>query len=234
MTGKSFLLALALTGAVSAQPVRWEGWSPEVFERAKREKRFVLLEMEAVWCHWCHVMEETTYQVTGEKKWLDLCNQAAVFIASRFQQSQRAGLATAVVSTPLDRLTYVRDENVEAARFFNLLWHYTQQAEHKRLRDQALAYLANPEVALEFNTGGVLLADLESRTEPIHFTLGGKAAEGLKSGLLDYPGYYRMITREAQPAGVLVCDDRGMCAGPFREAPELAKFLAKLLQPAAH
>jgi len=174
------------------------------------------------------------YQVTGEKKWLDLSNQAAAFIAKNFQQAQRAGLATAVVSTPLDRLTYVRDENVQAARFFNLLWRYTQQDEHKRLRDQVLAYLAIPEVALEFNTGGVLLADLESRSEPIHFTLGGKDAEGLKSGLLDYPDFYRMITREAQPVGVLVCDDRGLCAGPFREAPALARYLAKLLQPAAH
>ena len=106
--------------------------------------------------------------------------------------------------------------------------------DHKRLRDQALAYLAVPDVALEFNTGGVLLADLESRSEPIHFTVGGPQAQNLIPGLLEYPGFYRMITREVQPAGVLVCDDRGVCAGPFLEAPALAKYLAKLLQPAAH
>ena len=42
-------------------PVRWEPFSEQLFERAKRERRFVLLDLEAVWCHWCHVMEETTY-----------------------------------------------------------------------------------------------------------------------------------------------------------------------------
>ena len=41
--------------------MRWEAFSEQLFERAKRERRFVLLDLEAVWCHWCHVMEETTY-----------------------------------------------------------------------------------------------------------------------------------------------------------------------------
>jgi uncharacterized protein YyaL (SSP411 family) len=45
----------------AAARVRWESWSDDVFERARREKRFVVLDLEAVWCHWCHVMEETTY-----------------------------------------------------------------------------------------------------------------------------------------------------------------------------
>jgi uncharacterized protein len=30
----------------------WEGWSPEVFARARAEQRFVILDLEAVWCHW--------------------------------------------------------------------------------------------------------------------------------------------------------------------------------------
>jgi len=29
--------------------------------RATTEKRFVILDLETVWCHWCHVMEKTTY-----------------------------------------------------------------------------------------------------------------------------------------------------------------------------
>jgi uncharacterized protein len=32
------------------------------FSQAKREQRFVLLDLEAVWCHWCHVMDVTTYR----------------------------------------------------------------------------------------------------------------------------------------------------------------------------
>jgi uncharacterized protein YyaL (SSP411 family) len=40
----------------------WNAWSTNVFARAKSENRFVLLDLEAVWCHWCHVMDATTYQ----------------------------------------------------------------------------------------------------------------------------------------------------------------------------
>ena len=40
----------------------WLPWSDTVFAQAQRENRFVLLDLEAVWCHWCHVMDQTTYR----------------------------------------------------------------------------------------------------------------------------------------------------------------------------
>jgi uncharacterized protein len=43
-------------------PLEWSQWSAGVFARAKQEDRFVLLDLEAVWCHWCHVMDATTYR----------------------------------------------------------------------------------------------------------------------------------------------------------------------------
>ncbi len=46
----------------SKEALTWVGWSDVVFEQARRENRFVLLDLEAVWCHWCHVMAETTYR----------------------------------------------------------------------------------------------------------------------------------------------------------------------------
>ncbi|MDZ4833095.1 MAG: DUF255 domain-containing protein [Candidatus Melainabacteria bacterium] len=39
----------------------WEKWDDKLFDRAKQEQKFVLLDLEAVWCHWCHVMDEKTY-----------------------------------------------------------------------------------------------------------------------------------------------------------------------------
>ena len=42
--------------------LKWLPWSDAVFSQAKHEKRFVLLDLEAVWCHWCHVMDVTTYR----------------------------------------------------------------------------------------------------------------------------------------------------------------------------
>src|ERR1051326_4978688 len=44
------------------QPVRWHQWSPEAFEEAKRENKPILLDIGAVWCHWCHVMDRESYE----------------------------------------------------------------------------------------------------------------------------------------------------------------------------
>jgi uncharacterized protein YyaL (SSP411 family) len=40
----------------------WHAWSDDLFVQARVQKRFVLLDLEAIWCHWCHVMDQTTYQ----------------------------------------------------------------------------------------------------------------------------------------------------------------------------
>src|ERR1043166_5023051 len=53
--------AFAMSPSFAAAPVQWNSWSDELFSRATAEKRFVILDLEAVWCHWCHVMEKTTY-----------------------------------------------------------------------------------------------------------------------------------------------------------------------------
>lgn len=49
------------TAASPSASVRWVEWSPEAFERAKSEDKLVLLDLTAVWCHACHVMDDTTY-----------------------------------------------------------------------------------------------------------------------------------------------------------------------------
>ncbi len=45
----------------NAHLIQWRAWSPEAFEEARKENRLILLSLSAVWCHWCHVMDETTY-----------------------------------------------------------------------------------------------------------------------------------------------------------------------------
>jgi uncharacterized protein YyaL (SSP411 family) len=55
-------LGLSGAPAKAADGIAWQDWSDGVFARARLEKRLVLLDLGAVWCHWCHVMEETTYK----------------------------------------------------------------------------------------------------------------------------------------------------------------------------
>jgi uncharacterized protein YyaL (SSP411 family) len=60
----ALLLLVLLAGPARADTpaVAWQKWDPALFDRAAREQRYILLHMAAVWCHWCHVMEGTTYR----------------------------------------------------------------------------------------------------------------------------------------------------------------------------
>jgi hypothetical protein len=60
------VVSVTLSGwaPVQAQPatLNWQPWSDSVFTQARAEHKFVLLDLEAVWCHWCHVMDDITYR----------------------------------------------------------------------------------------------------------------------------------------------------------------------------
>jgi uncharacterized protein YyaL (SSP411 family) len=58
-----------------AAEINWRPWSAGAFEEAKLTARPILLSISAVWCHWCHVMDETTYSHAGI---IDLINREYV------------------------------------------------------------------------------------------------------------------------------------------------------------
>jgi uncharacterized protein YyaL (SSP411 family) len=41
--------------------VSWLPWTEESFRKAKELDRPILLDISAVWCHWCHIMDQTSY-----------------------------------------------------------------------------------------------------------------------------------------------------------------------------
>ena len=91
------LFVMIVAGVVFSGPVStaaekagiaWQPWSDAIFERAKAEKRFVLLDLGAGWCHWCHVMDEMTY---ADPKVIALIR--AKYIAVRVDQDARPDLA---------------------------------------------------------------------------------------------------------------------------------------------
>ena len=43
------------------QPIQWQEWGEEAFAAAARENKPMLLDIGAVWCHWCHVMDRESY-----------------------------------------------------------------------------------------------------------------------------------------------------------------------------
>ena len=44
------------------QPVDWHEWGEEAFAKARAAGKPVLLDIGAVWCHWCHVIDRESYE----------------------------------------------------------------------------------------------------------------------------------------------------------------------------
>ncbi len=66
------------------QPIHWHQWGPEAFAAAQRENKPILLDIGAVWCHWCHVMDRESYD---DPQVAELLNQN--FIAIKVDRDER-------------------------------------------------------------------------------------------------------------------------------------------------
>ena len=68
--------------------ISWRDWSEEAFEAAKAEGKPVLLTLGATWCHWCHVMDQTSY---SDQRVIELVNSR--FIPVRVDVDQRPDIS---------------------------------------------------------------------------------------------------------------------------------------------
>src|SRR5450432_3098107 len=71
------------------QPVRWHEWGEEAFAVAKRENKPMLLDIGAVWCHWCHVMDRESYEDAATAR---LINEH--FVAVKVDRDERPDVDT--------------------------------------------------------------------------------------------------------------------------------------------
>ena len=58
-------------------PVDWYAWGPEAFDRARRERKPVLISIGYSSCHWCHVMERESFE---DAETAELMNEKLVCI----------------------------------------------------------------------------------------------------------------------------------------------------------
>jgi len=66
------------------QPIQWHEWGAEAFATAQRENKPILLDIGAVWCHWCHVMDRESYD---NPEIAEIVNQH--FIAVKVDRDER-------------------------------------------------------------------------------------------------------------------------------------------------
>ncbi len=71
------------------QPVQWQEWGDEAFAKAKSEDKPILLDIGAVWCHWCHVMDRESYESAETAK---IINDQ--FIAVKVDRDERPDVDT--------------------------------------------------------------------------------------------------------------------------------------------
>ncbi|MHB8926138.1 MAG: thioredoxin domain-containing protein [Bacillota bacterium] len=67
-----------------AHEIRWREWGREALDEAGKADRPVLLSISGVWCHWCHVMDETSY---SDPEVIKLINES--FVPVRVDTDQR-------------------------------------------------------------------------------------------------------------------------------------------------
>ena len=185
------------------------------------------------------------YSATGDRQWLLRARRVAASF-HRFAASNGGGyLPTAprAVSKLAARANI--DENIEAARFANLLFRYSGDPRDASLSDVAIRYITNEDVALRYGMlPGALLATLEASEDPLHITLvGGKRdprSQLLYVAALRQGGGYRRIEWWDKAEGALfnpdvsypaldrpaafVCTDR-TCSLPITDTEDIGRYL---------
>ncbi len=165
------------------------------------------------------------YSVTGDRVWLTRAEQTARFVRSTFASKATGGYTTVAergqVLKPMPQI----DENLAAARFFNLLARYTGDADYRKDAERAMRYLVTRDVALLRRTEpGILITDMELASDPVHLTIVGRKddpfAQALFDSALRYPSGYRRIEWWDQREGPLPNTDV-----KYPELPKAAAFV---------
>src|SRR6266852_5279359 len=67
-----------------AHEIKWREWGDAAFAEASAQNKPILLAISAVWCHWCHVMDETSYSAAGN---IEIINEQ--FVPIRVDNDER-------------------------------------------------------------------------------------------------------------------------------------------------
>lgn len=178
------------------------------------------------------------YEATGNPSWLTRASEAASTIGSIFATSDGAGFSSKGQILPQF------DENVEVARFANLLYQYTNQPTQHAIAEQAMHFLTTPAIAEQRHAivGGLLLANRELATAPIHIVVSGDEQNAVTKALFatagSLPLYYKRIEQKAPGSSpdlatldhptAFLCNST-TCSTPVADTARLRYLLKKII-----
>ncbi len=136
-----------------AAEIGWMEWSSDAFERATSMNRPILLGISAVWCHWCHVMDETSY---SDQRVIDVIRER--YVPIRVDNDQRPDVnarynmggwpTTALLSPKGDILTggtYIPpDDLVRVLEHVADLWANERDDLEERMQTQKHTHAPSP------------------------------------------------------------------------------------------
>ena len=151
-----------------AHEIPWLEWGPDALARARVEDKPVLLSIAAVWCHWCHVMDETSY---SDPRVIELVRSR--FVPVRIDADERpdldarynaGGWPTMALLDPdgerIAAVTYLSPEPLlELLQRANETWHVSREAvaaqvveaRAQRQRDAVRSATLSPQLVSELS-----------------------------------------------------------------------------------
>jgi len=187
------------------------------------------------------------YRASAERVWLERAHAAARFIEKNFRRSAAGYVSAKPDASPIEPLPKF-DQNIALARFANLLFHYTGDAELRKTADHALRFVTTREIfGPRSEIGGVLLADEEMRSDPMHLTVVGSKLDGTAAALFQASqregSWYKRVEwwdkdegplphddiqyPDRQDAAAYVCSNQ-VCSAPIRRPEDVARFLERM------
>ncbi|MGA2046635.1 MAG: thioredoxin domain-containing protein [Terracidiphilus sp.] len=164
------------------QPVEWHAWGEAAFARAQAEDKPILLDIGAVWCHWCHVMDRESYE---NPEIAAIINQH--FVAVKVDRDERPDVdaryqaAVAAISGqggwPLTAILTPDGRPYFGGTYFPPSDHYGRPGFGRVLQTMADAWRTRRDEALE--SAGSVMTAIESNE-----TFSGRGGE-LTLGLVD-------------------------------------------------
>jgi len=170
--------------------ISWLKWNKESFEKAKELDKPILLGISAVWCHWCHVMDQTTYSDSEVARLIE-----DKFVPIRVDRDQRpdidkrynmGGWPSTAFLTPDGEIltggTYIPSQQMKAllehiSRFYkknkNNLKSRIKELEKEKTEPPSIEYGLDREVFLSVIDG--LTLEIASRFDSLHGGFGNAA-----------------------------------------------------------
>lgn len=134
--------------------IAWREWSKEAFEEARTSHKLVLLDLSAEWCHWCHVMDRTTY---SDRDVVDSINED--FIPIRVDIDERPDISERYNRGGFPTTVFLSDrgESVWGAT-------YIPPADMKRIMSSVLSAQVSGEIDAALDRNRMPYLDLSKAT----------------------------------------------------------------------